>query len=179
MILRRSVDNGERLSFQFFLLHADQLAIGAIYGHDNAVLVGQTHAVDRAIPNCAQTRLRFQKGELGTLALGNVPSDPGHPSHLSFSIHDGKLGGGNPAKFPIGTSDSFHFVDDRAAGLHNVLFVGVSLRGVLGGEKIKIGFTDCFIRATQAQHESLCFVDPGETRILVFKIDGVRYVIHQ
>ena len=50
-LFRVGVNHREWLAFQLVTAHADQFAKGFIDGHDEAILIGDPHAIDRIFPN--------------------------------------------------------------------------------------------------------------------------------
>ena len=71
-IFRFGIDDGERLAFQRRRLHPDEFAKGVVDGDDDAVFIGQPHAVHGIFPDGTEKHFGTLQRGLRRAALGDV-----------------------------------------------------------------------------------------------------------
>ena len=71
-LLGFGVNHGERLSFQFALAQANQLAEGAVDCNNDAVLIGQHHSVGGVFPHGPEEGFGAAQGGLRRVAFGDI-----------------------------------------------------------------------------------------------------------
>ena len=78
------VDDGEGVAFQFRAVQAHQFAERLVDRHDEAVFVGQPHAVHRIFPHRMEQHLGTAQRGFGVLALADVAHVEQHGGLVSI-----------------------------------------------------------------------------------------------